>query len=135
MVKKIIYSFVFAAAILSCNNNAKKNPVTDIEVATTFIRAVLDNDFNTAQKYLLQDEVNQQYFKSYQQQYQSNTQTDLQKYKAADILINTLQPLNDTTTVINFSNSYKKEIKKNIKLLRSNGLWLIDFKYTFSENK
>ena len=135
MIKIIIYSFVFASVILSCNNKAKKNPVTDIEVATTFIRAVLDNDFKTAEKYLLNNEVNQQYFKSYQQQYQSNTQIDLQKYKAADILINTLQPLNDTTTVINFSNSYKKEIKKNIKLLRNNGQWLIDFKYTFTENK
>jgi Domain of unknown function (DUF4878) len=101
-------------------------------VANAFIRAVLDNDFKTAQKYLLNDETNQRYFESSQQQYQAKDAAELAKYKSSDIIINTLEPLNDTA-IINYSNSYKKDIKTKLRLVRSNGQWLIDLKYTFTE--
>jgi len=134
MIKKVIYSFIIAAAVFSCNNASNKEPVTDTAVATTFIRAVLDNDFKTARKYLLNDETNRQYFESFQHQYQSKGADELSKYKSADIIINTLEPLNDTT-IVNYSNSYKKDMKNKLKLVRSNGQWLIDLKYTFTETQ
>jgi hypothetical protein len=135
MITKLIVAVALTATLFSCNSSATKTPVTDTDVATTFIRAVLDNDFITAEKYLLNDEANQQYFKSFQQQYKLNPKTELEKYKAADIIVNTLTPLGDSVTIINYSNSYKKEVKKNIKLVRSSGKWLIDFKYTFAVNE
>lgn len=135
MITKLIVAVALTATLFSCNFSATKTPVTDTDVATTFIRAVLDNDFITAEKYLLNDEANQQYFKSFQQQYKLNPKTELEKYKEADIIVNTLTPLGDSVTIINYSNSYKKEVKKNIKLVRSSGKWLIDFKYTFAVNE
>ncbi len=121
--------------LFSCNNTQQNNPVTDTDVATTFIRTVLDNNFITAEKYLLKDETNMQYFESFKHQYQSKDETELVKYKSSDILINSLTSLNDTTTIINYSNSYKKTMKNKLKLVRSNGKWLIDLKYTFAENQ
>ena len=135
MIKKLLYTIAFAALLFSCNSAAKKEPVTDTDVATTFIRAVLDNDFTTAEKYLLKDETNQQYFESFKHNYQSKNKTELEQYKASDIIVNTLQPLNDSTRVINYSNSYEKNIKTNLKLVRTTGHWLIDLKYTFAEEK
>ena len=132
MIKKITCLFAIAITLFACNSAAKKVPVTDIEVANAFIRAVLDNDFKTAQKYLLNDETNQRYFESSQQQYQAKDAAELAKYKSSYIIINTLEPLNDTA-IINYSNSYKKDIKTKLRLVRSNGQWLIDLKYTFTE--
>jgi len=134
MIKKIICMLTLSVSILSCNNGAKQNPVTDTDVATTFIRAVLDNDFKTAEKYLLNDEINRQYFESNKQQYQSKDENELSNYKNADIIINSLEPLKDTT-IINYSNSYKKDIKTALKLVRINGQWLVDLKYTFIGNQ
>jgi hypothetical protein len=134
MIKKILLLPVICLLLFSCNSNAKKDPVTDTDVATAFIRGVLDNDFITAQQYLLTDETNKQYFETFRHQYQSKDKSELEKYKAADIIINSLEPLKDTT-IINYSNSYKKDMKNKLRLVRSNGKWLIDLKYTFTENQ
>ena len=75
-----------------------------------------------------------QYFESFKQNYQSKNKSELEQYKAADIIVNTLEPLKDTT-IVNYSNSYEKNIKNNLKLVRINGHWLIDLKYTFAEKQ
>jgi hypothetical protein len=134
MIKKLIYTLTLAVIIFSCNNAEDKNPVTGTDVATTFIRAVLDNDFKTAKQYLLIDETNKQYFESFQHMYQQKNESELLKYKNADIIINTIEPKNDTT-IVNYSNSYEKNTKTKLKLIRSNGQWLVDLKYTFAENQ
>jgi PhoPQ-activated pathogenicity-related protein len=134
MIKNIILLTTLTTGLLCCNTAAKKEPVTDTDVATTFIRGVLDNDFKTAQQYLLKDETNTQFFETFRHQYQLKDKSELEKYKAADIIINSMEPLKDTT-IINYSNSYKKEVQNKLRLVRSNGQWLIDLKYTFSENQ
>ncbi len=134
MIKKLFFLTALTIGLLCCNTAAEKEPVTDTDVATTFIRAVLDNDFTTAKKYLLNDEINLQYFESNKKQYQLKDAAELSKYKSSDIIINSLEPLKDTT-IINYSNSYKKDTKTKLRLIRSNGQWLIDLKYTFTENQ
>ena len=130
MIKKLLFGIAFSVALFSCNTTAKKNPVTDTEVATTFIRAVLDNDFTTAEKYLLKDETNQQYFESFKHQYQTQSEAELAKYKAADIIINEIKSESDSVHLVDYTNTYKKESKNNLKLKWTNGQWLIDIKYT-----
>jgi len=132
MIKQFLYSFIVTAALFSCSGDAKKDPVTDTDVATTFIRSVLDNDFKTAGKYLLNDDTNQQYFETFQRNYHAKGPAELEKYKAADIIINTIEPVNDTS-IVNYSNSYEKNKQTKLKLVRSNGKWLVDLKYTFDK--
>lgn len=135
MIKKILPAFALWVLLFSCNNGTKTEPVTDTDVATTFIRAVLDNDFKTAEKYLLVDETNKQYFETFRHQYQSKEKAELDNYKAADIVINEIKPESDSVHLVNYSNSYKKEIKNKLKLVWVNGRWQIDLKYTFAENQ
>ncbi|GAB2823446.1 hypothetical protein [Ferruginibacter profundus] len=135
MIKTILFSLVLAVTLFACTPAAKKDPVTDTDVATTFIRAVLDNDFTTAEKYLLKDESNQQYFESFKHQYQTKDNAELEKYKAADIIINEIKPESDSVHLVDYTNTYKKESKNNLKLVWSGGKWLIDFKYTFAEKQ
>lgn len=135
MIKKLLPVFVLYVLLLSCNSGIKTEPVTDTDVATTFIRAVLDNDFKAAEKYLLIDETNKQYFETFRHQYQSKEKAELENYKAADIVINEIKPESDSVHLVNYSNSYKKEIKNKLKLVWVNSQWRIDLKYTFAENQ
>ncbi|MEI7736153.1 MAG: hypothetical protein WCI49_11855 [Ferruginibacter sp.] len=135
MIKKILGIFTIIVMLFSCNGGATKNPVTDTDVAAAFIRAVLDNDFNTAEQYLLIDETNKQYFETFQHQYQTKEKEELAKYKAADIIINEIKPESDSVHIVDYSNSYKKETKNKLKLTWVNGKWLVDLKYTFAANQ
>ena len=124
----------FALLLLSCNNEKKCSPLTDTDVATTFIRDILDNRINDAEQYILKDTTNIQYFESFKQAYLKKDKAELEQFKSADIIINEISNVNDTVSIINYSNSYKKDSKNVLKVVRIDGKWLIDFKYTFSGN-
>ena len=55
---------------------------------------------------------------------------DKQGYRDASINIHNVETVNDSTTIVNYSNSYKKE-KADLKVVRLNGAWLVDFKHSF----
>ena len=103
-------------------------------MATTFIRDILDNNLKDAEQYILRDESNQQYFDIIKQQYNKKDKAELEKYKSADILINEISYVTDTVCIVNYSNTYNRELKNKVKVVRVNGRWLIDLKYTFSGN-
>lgn len=134
MIKNIICLVFFLSALCSCNNKEEKQPVTDTEVATTFIRDLLDNKLPEAEQFVLKDTDNQQYFEIIKEQYSKKPKAELDKFKAADIIINEISNVTDTISVVNYSNSYNRELKNKVKVVRVNGKWLIDLKYTFSGN-
>lgn len=125
-MKKVIVLFaivVFAA----CSNN-KVRPDSAIETGREFIRASLDGDFKTAEALLVNDSENKQLFESYKRFYNKMPQQEKSNYKKASYQINKLDEVNDSTTVINYSNSYMKK-PMDIKVVKSNGLWSVDFKF------
>ena len=126
--------FMLAAVVLSCNSKTKKEPVTDTEVATTFVRDLLDNDFKEAEKYLLKDDINMQIFERFKKQYSGKDKAILEKYKQADIIVNETSYVTDSVYIFNYSNSYSRTDKTILKLVRINNKWLVDLKYTFSGN-
>jgi hypothetical protein len=134
MNKVVILIISLSLVFFSCNNNAKKVPQTDIETATTFIRDILDNDLPGAEQYLLVDEANRQYFDIIKQQYTRKNKEELENYKKAEIIINETSYVADSLSIINYSNTYKPESKNKLKMVRINGKWLVDLKYTFSGN-
>lgn len=134
MKKIILFILLIPTLLISCISNEKKIPKTDIEVATAFIRDVLDNNLNDAEQYVLKDEANQQYFEIIREQYLKKEKTELEKYKKAEILIYETSYVTDTVCVINYSNSYNKTLRNKVKLVRIDGKWLVDLKYTFSGN-
>lgn len=134
MIKNTFLLFILLAALASCSNNKKSTPVTDVEVATAFVRDILDNDFADAEQFLLKDETNSDLFKRFQKQYAQKDKAVLEKYKGADIIVNETSYVTDSIFIFNYSNSYMRESKTKLKLVRINGKWLIDLKYTFSGN-
>jgi hypothetical protein len=134
MIKKYTLLFVLVIVACSCNNQKKKEPVTDMEVARTFVRNLLDNDFAAAEKYLLKDETNSQIFERFKKQYSEKDKATLDNYKQADIIVNETSYVSDSVYIFNYSNSYRQADKTVLKLVRIDGKWLIDLKYTFSGN-
>ena len=133
MKLKFLFAIVWIVLLSSCNN---KNtiPNTDIEVARAFIKNILENNFKEAETFVLIEETNKQYFDLFKKEYESKSREDLDNYRNADIIINEISPLNDSVSIVNYSNSFKKDKSNKLKMVRVNGQWLVDLKYTFSGN-
>jgi hypothetical protein len=136
MKQKIILIFISAGLLLSCNTTEKKaEPVTDTEVAQSFIRSTLDNDMPTAEKLLLKEPENNQLLTAFSQWYKKQNAEKTNCYKKAEIIINEIATVKaDSIEIINYSNSCEPSIKNKIKLVRVNNIWQVDFKYTTSGN-
>ncbi len=133
MKSKLVLAIVWIMALPSCNNE-KKVSNTDIEVARAFIKDILENNFKEAETFVLKEETNKQYFDLFKKEYESKSREELENYKNADIIINEINPVNDSISIVNYSNSYKKDKSNKVKMVRVNGQWLVDLKYTFSGN-
>ncbi len=120
--------------LFSCGGNNENKVISETETATAFIRAIQNDDFKEAEKYLLKDELNLQLIGRFEQFYHKKDKAELEQLKKSDIIINEIENVSDTMAIVNYSNSYKKEIKNKVKVLRINGKWQIDFKYTISGN-
>ena len=130
----LLFCFALSTFFLSCNTGEKSAAVTDTDVATEFIRNILDNKPDAAEKYVLDDESNRQYLQIIREQYRKKNKAELDKYKNADIIINEISYVTDSISIVNYSNSYDPVMKNKVKLVRIRGKWLVDLKYTFSGN-
>jgi len=129
----LLLSLICCLAISSCNTE-KKSPNTDIEVAREFIKNILESNFKDAETFVLKEETNRQFFELFKKEFESKTKSELESFKNADIIINEISPLNDSVSIINYSNSFKKDKSNKLKMVRINGQWMVDLKYTFSGN-
>ncbi|MGB4846154.1 MAG: hypothetical protein WBP16_16925 [Ferruginibacter sp.] len=134
MIKRYLLLLLLPAIIFSCGTETEKKPTTDTGVARAFIRNILDNNFKEAEQYLLKDETNTQIFERFKKQYSEKDKAVLEKYKEAYIIVNEKSYVTDTVCIFNYSNSYMKDNKTVLKIVRVNGEWLVDLKYTISGN-
>lgn len=133
---KKIYSLCLLGFITVNGCNTKRQiPNTDIEVTRAFIKDILENNFKEATDFVLPEDTNDQYFSLFKKYFESKSKEELEQYKNADIVINEINNINDSVTVVNYSNSYKKNEKNKVKVIRKNGQWLVDLKYTFPGNQ
>ena len=133
MKRNIILVTVLVLLLNACKNE-KNVPNTDIEVARAFIKDILNNNFKEAESFILKEETNKQYFDLFKKDYGSKSKEELENYKKADIIINEISAVNDTVSIINYSNSFKQNKSNKVKMVRVNSQWLVDLKYTFSGN-
>ncbi|HEU4573664.1 MAG TPA: hypothetical protein VFS36_01575 [Chitinophagaceae bacterium] len=131
---KIVASFLllFSAA---CNNpDAEvKQSENDIDAARNFIRAALDGKFKEARTFLFTDSVNNQYLDAAERNYQKLDPDTKRSYREASINIHNVSPVNDSTTVVIYSNSYKND-HDTLRVVRKNAQWLVDLKYLFQHD-
>ena len=125
--------FLFLAG---CNNSGREGTAAsenDIDAARNFIRAALDGKFNEAKGFLFNDSSNTEYFDAYQRNYQKVEPEIKRDYRESSINIHTVTQLNDSTTVVIYSNSYRND-HDTLKVLKRNNQWLVDLKYLFQHD-
>lgn len=130
----IFLSLLFFAS--ACNNSKQedKKPENDLDAARDFIRAALDGKFDQARTYLLKDTSNTQYIDAVERNYQKMDPDTRNSYREASINIHGVQPLNDSTTIIIYSNSFKNE-HDTLRVLKTKQQWLVDLKYLFVHDR
>jgi len=128
MIKNILGIFLISLLLISCRSKNDK-PTTALDTGRLFIRTTLDGDFTDAEDLLYKDTVNVETYDSYKAFFKRLPNDTKDSYKASDYTINKYTDLNDSTAIINYSNSYMNK-PMEIKVVRINGQWKIDFKYT-----
>ena len=129
---KFILFFLTTLLFISCGETENyKKPDDPLEAGRDFIRFALDGNMNQAKQFILKDQANERLFDEIQKKYKTSSSEEKSGYKDANIIINKSQDLNDSITIINYSNSYKKE-NNEIKLVKQQNEWWVDFKYTFT---
>ncbi len=127
-MKHTILLFAGLFMFFSCNTSGDGLPTTDLEAAKQFVDNIWHNDFSKAEKLLLKDEGNQQTFDGFKAYYNRLPKEELEKYKNATLVLNSVTPLNDSVSFVNFSADFNKAKKDELKIVRINGQWYIDLK-------
>lgn len=131
-MKKLLIGFFSVTVFWACNNSEQQpvanQPENDLDAARTFIRDALDGKFEHARQLMLRDSINDQSMDVTERSYEHMPQADRIGYRDASIQIHNTKTVADTT-FITYSNSYKNQ-NQNLKMVKINGQWLVDLKYT-----
>jgi hypothetical protein len=132
-MKRLIYSFLAVLIFSCCNPAGFSKPEDGLDAGREFIRAVLDGDYKKGELYVIPEEEDIRLYKRYTEYMRKRSGKELIELKQASIIINKVEEFGDTLQVINYSNSYTKE-PIDIKVVKKDGEWWVDFSYTFSGN-
>lgn len=134
----LIISFLFLQFFCACSGgeDERTGGVTtsenDVDAARNFIRSALDGKYDQARRFMIQDSLNNQYLDLFQRNYESRMDPeDKRGYREASINIHDIRQLNDSATVVSYSNSFKKK-NDSLMVVRRAEQWLVDLKYSFS---
>ena len=131
-----VYAATLLLVLAACKPGGDPSATSsenNIDAARNFIRAALDGKFNEARSYMLQDSVNTNYMDLAERAYQHLDEASKKGYRGASIRTPVIQELNDSTSIIVYSNSFKND-PDTLRVLRIGGQWLVDLKYLFEHD-
>jgi hypothetical protein len=108
-------------------------PEDPLDAGREFVRAVLDGDFEKASLYVCENDEDKEIFDRYEVYMKKQPRSERLNLKSASIIINKVEKLSDSVTIINFSNSHTMK-PTDLKILKQGEAWKVDFSYTFSGN-
>lgn len=129
----LILLTVVTIIISSCNNSGNVDKSDPLISGRGFIEASLKGDYIKAANYLLNDSTNMEYFARLKDFNSKMSREDRHGYSEANIIIDSSISKSDSVDIIYYTNTYRNEPTK-LKMLKHNKEWLVDFKYTFSDN-
>ncbi|MDP9230257.1 MAG: hypothetical protein M3O67_06265 [Bacteroidota bacterium] len=135
MKNKIISVSLLLLFFTACNNEDQKTSTqkseNDIDAARNFIESALKGDYTKARTFIVSDSINLQYIDAFERNYKERMNPDDKRgYREASINIHAVRPLNDSTTIVSYSNSFKK-VDDSLMVVRIHNQWLVDLKYSF----
>ena len=133
MKSKMYLGFLFPLFFAACASDTT-NTITsenDVDAARNFVNAALQGNYDQAKTFMLPDSVNNEYLEAFERNFREHMPPDDKRgYREASINIHDVSPINDSATVVHYSNSFKKK-RDSLLVVRSGGQWLVDLKYSF----
>lgn len=129
--------FLFLLFFAACKTDDKKTEAkssNSIDAARNFIRAALDGKYREAKDFLLQDSVNLNWMDIAERNYLKADQNTKDGYMASSINMHEVTPVNDSTAIVIYSNSFKND-HDTLKVVKIDGQWLVDLKYLFEHDR
>lgn len=135
MRNRILYLFTAVLLFIAgCTEpEGFKKPEDALDAAREFVRAVLDGDYKRAELYVLPEEDDIRLFNRYKDYMKKQPEKERLGLKSSSILVNKVEQLNDSVSIVNYSNSFSKK-PMDIRVIKKDGEWWVDFSYTFSHD-
>ncbi|MFZ9877293.1 MAG: hypothetical protein ACO3Z2_00540 [Chitinophagaceae bacterium] len=127
---QLLILLIFATGCTSTENKNSSEGSNDIDTGRKFVRAALDGKFDQAQQYLLLDTLNLNYLEIAARSYDKLSSADKENYKGASILIHESKSVNDSTSLLIFSNSFKND-RDTLRVVRKENRWVVDLSYLY----
>jgi len=125
---------VLLMGFFSCNEpEGFKEAEDPIDAGREFVRAVLDGNYEKAVLYIEDNQEDKDLFERYKQYMNNQPKKEKLQLKSSSIIINKVENLSDSVSIVNFSNSYSMK-PTELKIVKKNKKWVVDFSYTFSGN-
>lgn len=128
------FAIIIIISLSACMSNQDIKLDDPLNSGRGFIESALKADYVKADKYLLQDSTNQQYLEGLIDFNKNSNKEERENYRNANIIVDSLVELSDSVNILYYKNSFKKEPSK-LKIVKNNNDWLVDFKYSFSDEK
>jgi len=135
-MKRYPLIFLFLLFLLPACGPDKKptgQSENDIDAARNFIRAALDGKFDEARTIMVDDSDNVHFLINAERIYKSLKSDDINAFRGASINIHQVSPLNDSTTVVIYSNSFMNN-HDTLKVIKIKEQWLVDLKYLYDHD-
>ena len=132
-MKKIFYFFSFLLCFGACNNGNNETPKAenDVDAIRNFIQFALYGEYEKAKAYMLRDSINKEQMNAIERV--NLSPEEKRGLATASIIIHNVNRLNDSTTIVIYSNSFKNN-RDTLRAVRQNGEWLVDFNYLFNHD-
>jgi uncharacterized protein (DUF2252 family) len=133
-MKRLMFLLVLAAFI-SCKDEKINYPKAEnaLDAGREFIDAFLKGDTKKAEAYMVDDSENKALLRKLHRQLKNRSDEDEQGYKESSIIMGDIENVTENEVVIQYKASYDR-IPRKIKVINSNGTWLVDLKYTINPN-
>jgi hypothetical protein len=131
-VKKAVAALLLLL-MMACGESYEA-PANALDCGRQFIDAIFKGNFKRAKQLMLRDEQNLKLLdEKLAQDFRNRSGLDKEQLRTASIVINEVDNVSDTVTIINFLNSYDNK-PAVLKVVFRDGKWQSDLKYTFSGN-
>jgi hypothetical protein len=135
-MKKIGGSLLALLLLAGCGGNeaGKQDALVKAEKPVDayrgFLRGLLDGNKTQAAFFMLNDSTNTGLLDNWKRMYDRQEDGEKYQYKQATLQFYDTRKENDSTLYVAYSNSYKNK-QDTLKVVRTDGAWLVDLKYSF----
>jgi hypothetical protein len=132
-MKRAVWLILFSIMLVGCGESYEV-PENALDSGRQFIESIFKGNFKRARQLMLPDDANQKLLdERLANDFRTREPLERDRLRNASIVINEIENVSDSVTIINFKNSYDDR-PAVLKVVKYNGQWLSDLKYTFSGN-